>query len=137
MTPELASAIRISEADAFELEDMVRNKIRKYIDNFSSSVPLSEEWIKRKGNSEFFKDTGHSYYEIGIRFLTVPVKWNVYAIDANEKFKFASYQMTSRGLRTFLPNEEKAFSSSGTPTDAMVEWVNGLILEAIGEKYGA
>jgi hypothetical protein len=137
MFPEVADSIEIEQSIALKIEIDVQNMMRDYINNYVSDVPLSEEWVKFKGDSKFYIDTKYSYFLLGIRFMSSPSRWNEYYIDASQEFKYSSYQYikSKDQIRHFLPDRHPAFDSDGNPTDHMYNWVNELILKAMGSYY--
>jgi len=137
MIPEYADTIEIDQSIAFKIENDVQTMMRDYINDYVSDVPLSDEWVKFKGDNKFYIDTKYSYFLLGIRFINSPSKWNEYYIDSSQEFKYSSYQYikNKNKVRHFLPENNPAFNNDGNPTDHMYNWVNELVLKAMDSYY--
>ena len=136
--PEEADNLKISDEIALKIEEKIRIKLRESILNYSSDIPLSKSWVKKKGNDKYFLNSQLSYYTFGIRFLGSPVKWNDYEVYAAQEFKFASYQYIKRlnKYRTYLENGQKSFDSNGKATKYLREYIDNLILIELGLFLG-
>lgn len=137
MKEAVANLLRIPQDTAFQLEIEVQDKLREYVDNYKSPLKLSEKWVKRKGNDVFYRSTDYSYYLLGIRFLSMPAKWNEYEVDASDEFKYASYQYipNKKATRAFLPNNQPSFDTVGNPTQDLFNFINELILSLLDVHF--
>ena len=88
------------------IELAVEDRILEYIQNYTSDIPLSKEWVKKKGNDQFFLYSGSTYATV---------------------FSF------NGTVRAFLPNGEPSFDDNGDTTDYFCEWVRNIVLEVLEE----
>ena len=130
ITSQVADTLTMDE----NIELAVEDRILEYIKNYTSDIPLSKEWVKKKGNNQFFLYSGSTYSTV---FSFNGTKWNDFELfdgdldDMSQGFKYSSYQKTKEGIRSFLPNGEPSFDDNGDPTDDFCEWVSDIILEVL------
>ena len=118
------------------IELAVEDRILEYIQNYTSDIPLSKEWVKKKGNDQFFLYSGSTYATV---FSFNGTRWDDFELfdgnldDISQGFKYSSYQKTKDGVRAFLPNGEPSFDDNGDTTDYFCEWVRNIVLEVLEE----
>lgn len=123
-----------------EIAYLTHKLFLNYIDNYSSSKPLSKEWVARKKNNEYWKGIGYNsgngaFTEFKIKPRSAPngafyIGW--FDFDVPPHFKYASSRYNERML---LPSGEASFNKTGEVTGAFCDFITHLAYEAVIE-YG-
>lgn len=115
------------------------DKLSDYIRNYDG-VPLSRDWVKRKGHSKFWlglgKDGYHAFERSSYSIIHTPAKDGNYYIGyfefkCTDRFKYAS---GSRLYRTLLGDGILAFDSTGKETQEFCQFLTDLMIEGVVEN---
>lgn len=125
----------LSYEQIYNLFYLTKELFKSYLDDYYSSIPLSDDWIKRKKQSLFWRGLNYNEGKGAFQNFSINPKpspdGNYYAgwfeFDVPDYFKIAADKIPERRL---LPNNEKSFNEGGEPTADFCSFINELSYEA-------